>query len=87
MPLHEAITVQSFEWELNLFKKSNEAWISLKKYLESTDDKYVILFKGSQNTIFTEETLKEVLLKPDDKKNLVRQSSDWMKKKNTFFTN
>lgn len=87
MPLHEAITVQSFEWELGLFKKSNEAWISLKKYLESTDEKYVILFKWSQNTIFTEEALKEVLLNPDDKYNLVRQSEDWLDKKNKFFTN
>mgnify|MGYP003683156863 CR=1 FL=1 len=85
MPLHEAITVQSFEWELGLFKKSNEAWISLKKYLESTDEKYVILFKWSQNTIFTEEALKEVLLNPDDKYNLVRQSEDWLDKKNKFF--
>lgn len=87
MPLHEAITVQSFEWELNLFKKSNEAWKSLKKYLENTDEKYVILFKWSQNTIFTEEALKEVLLNKSDEKILVRQSKDWLDKKNKFFTN
>ena len=86
MPLNEAITVQSFEWELNLFKKSNEAWISLKKYLENTDDKYVILFKWSQNTIFTEEALKEVLLNKSDENKLVRQSLDWLEKKNKFFT-
>ena len=87
MPLHEAIWVQSFEWELGLFKKSNEAWISLKKYLESTEDKYVILFKWSQNTIFTEEALKQVLKNTEDKNNLVRQSEDWLLKKNKFFAN
>jgi UDP-N-acetylmuramoyl-tripeptide--D-alanyl-D-alanine ligase len=87
MPLHEAITVQSFEWELNLFKKSNEAWKSLEKYLENTEEKYVILFKWSQNTIFTEEALKEVLLNKSDAENLVRQSKDWLEKKNKFFTN
>jgi len=57
----------------------------LKKYLENTDEKFVILFKGSQNTIFTEEALKEVLLNTEDKARLVRQSDDWIEKKNNFF--
>jgi hypothetical protein len=87
MPLHEAIWVQSFEWELGLFRKSNEAWVSLKKYLESTDDKHVILFKWSQNTIFSEEALKQVLKNKEEQNNLVRQSQDWLDKKNKFFTN
>jgi UDP-N-acetylmuramyl pentapeptide synthase len=87
MPLHEAITVQSFEWELGLFKKSNEAWIALKQHLESISNKYVILFKWSQNTIFTEETLKNVLNNSSESKNLVRQSKDWLDKKEKFFAN
>ena len=86
MPLHEALQVQSFEWPLELFRKANEAWIALKKYLENTDEKYIILFKWSQNTIFTEEVLKAVLKNPADIQKLVRQSPDWLEKKNTFFT-
>lgn len=41
----------------------------------------IILFKGSQNTIFLEEALKEVLQNPEDKKKLIRQSDFWMRKK------
>jgi UDP-N-acetylmuramyl pentapeptide synthase len=84
-PLFQALEVQSFEWPLAIFKKATDAWIALKKLLEETDDKYVILFKWSQNTIFTEEVLKAVLLNKEDENKLVRQSSDWMKKKNKFF--
>lgn len=85
MPLHEAIWVQSFEWELGLFKKSNLAGVSLKKYLEKSEEKHVILFKWSQNTIFTEETLKWVLKNEEDNNKLVRQSEDWLKKKYKYF--
>lgn len=84
-PLHQALEVQSFEWEFEIFRKSKDAWITLKKYLESTNDKHIILFKWSQNTIFTEEALKEVLENKEDENKLVRQSTDWMKKKNKFF--
>lgn len=84
-PLYQALEVQEFEWEKNIFKKSNIAWESLKKFLEKTDEKYVILFKWSQNTIFTEEVLKAVLQNKSDEKNLVRQSQDWIEKKEKFF--
>jgi len=60
---------------------STEAGKFLKKFLEEQDDKYLILFKGSQNTIFTEETLKQVLKNKEDEKKLVRQTSFWLKKK------
>jgi hypothetical protein len=42
------------------------------------------VFKGSQNTIFTEEAL-ALLLSPEDQKNLPRQSEDWKGKKEEFF--
>lgn len=85
LPLYQAIEMQWFEWEKNIFTKANTAWESLKKFLENTDEKYVILFKWSQNTIFTEEVLKAVLENKDDEKNLVRQSQDWIEKKEKFF--
>jgi UDP-N-acetylmuramyl pentapeptide synthase len=84
-PLYQALEVQQFEWEKNIFTKANIAGQQLKNFLENTDQKYVILFKWSQNTIFTEEALKEVLLNQKDVKNLVRQSSDWIEKKENFF--
>lgn len=84
-PLYQALEVQQFDWEKNIFTKASIAGQQLKNFLESTDQKYVILFKWSQNTIFTEEALKEVLLNQNDVKNLVRQSSDWIEKKEKFF--
>lgn len=58
----------------------------LCELLDNTSDKYLILFKGSQNTIFVEEALKEVLENQDNSIDLVRQSDDWMKKKQLFFS-
>lgn len=46
----------------------------------------VVLFKGSQNRIFTEEALKVILLNPRDQDSLVRQSPDWLKQKSDFFS-
>jgi UDP-N-acetylmuramyl pentapeptide synthase len=43
----------------------------------------LVLVKGSQNTIFLEETIKYILANKDDVKKLTRQSSFWMKTKNT----
>lgn len=84
-PLFQALEIQDFQWPLKIFRKANEAGENLKKYLESTDQKYVILFKWSQNTIFTEEVLKAVLQNKNDEIKLVRQSLDWVKKKEIFF--
>ncbi len=45
----------------------------------------VILAKGSQNRVFAEEAVKLLLADPGDKSKLVRQSADWMKKKQANF--
>lgn len=64
---------------------SREIGKKLKKYLkENEKNSYMLLFKGSQNTIFMEEALAE-LLTPTQQKNLPRQSEDWKKKKDSFF--
>ncbi len=49
-------------------------------------DDAVILFKGSQGGIFLEEAIKEVLHLISDESQLVRQSPDWMIRKNKFFS-
>lgn len=45
----------------------------------------VILAKGSQNGVFAEEAIKQVLAKPEDAHLLVRQSSEWLVKKRRQF--
>lgn len=83
--LYEEIKRSDYKWFYKFYIKSRDAGSELKKYLEQSKEKHIILFKWSQNTIFTEEALKEVLLNENDKKKLVRQSSDWIMKKEKFF--
>lgn len=62
------------------FKYSSQAGKILKIYLEEhKDQKFIILFKWSQNTIFLEEAIKEVLKNKKDEKKLVRQEKYWKK--------
>jgi UDP-N-acetylmuramoyl-tripeptide--D-alanyl-D-alanine ligase len=44
----------------------------------------LLIFKGSQNTIFLEESVKHFLLHSTDEKFLTRQSTFWTEKKKTF---
>ena len=60
---------------------SKKAWLKLKSLLESSDQKYIILFKWSQNTIFLEESIKYVLANKEDEKRLTRQDKLWLEKK------
>lgn len=45
----------------------------------------VVLVKGSQNAVYTEEAIKILLLNQSDAHNLVRQSPAWMATKEEFF--
>lgn len=67
------------------FENSRVLGKMLKEKLQNTSEKYLMLFKWSQNTIFMEESLKEVLAFPSDQKRICRQEEFWMKKKNNFF--
>lgn len=67
------------------FKNSKILWEFLQEKLHKDKKKYIILFKGSQNTIFMEEALKHILLQEEDKKQICRQEDFWMEKKNKFF--
>ena len=46
----------------------------------------VVLAKGSQNGVFAEEALKQLLLYPVQANKLVRQSPEWLEKKRLQFT-
>lgn len=77
----------NFSGDIHSSLSSREVGKYLKKYLrDNAENTYVILFKGSQNTIFTEEALAPQLLK-SQQKNLPRQSEDWKRKKEYFFKN
>ncbi len=67
------------------FKNSKILWEFLEEKLKKEKKKYIILFKGSQNTIFMEEALKYILLHEEDRNKICRQEDFWMRKKNNFF--
>lgn len=46
----------------------------------------LVLVKGSQNNVFAEEAIKSLLANPEDEQKLVRQSPEWIKKKEANFT-
>ncbi|MEF2175312.1 MAG: hypothetical protein V3575_02470, partial [Candidatus Absconditabacteria bacterium] len=83
---HDELLKIGFQGEnIKSFLSAVKAGLDLQNFLLSSNSKYVILFKGSQNTIFSEEGLKQVLLNEDDNKKLPRQSHWWQNKKNNFF--
>ncbi len=52
---------------------------------QNASDGAIILVKGSQNKVFSEEAVKQLLANPADIDNLVRQSDFWMNTKNHQF--
>lgn len=65
---------QNIRW----FENSRLAGEYLKKNLPKD---VLVLVKGSQNNIFLEETIKQILLDKEDIKKLTRQTKFWMKTK------
>jgi UDP-N-acetylmuramoyl-tripeptide--D-alanyl-D-alanine ligase len=64
------------------FSSPYEAGEYLKKVLQSDD---VVLVKGSQNGVFAEECVKQILADPADAAKLVRQSAEWQARKAQAF--
>jgi len=67
------------------YLSSDRAWEDLRALIKQSDEKYILVCKGSQNTIFIEEVIKHVLADPADISLLPRQWSWWSKKKQMFF--
>lgn len=65
--------------EIRWFDSANRVGEYLK---DNLPHQAIALFKGSQNTIFLEEAVKNVLLNKKDANNLCRQSDFWMNAKN-----
>jgi hypothetical protein len=68
----------SNHWEEKLTKKEKN---------KIKNDAYIILFKWSQNTIFTEEAILPLLENIEDEKLLSRQEAYWKEAKEFFFHN
>jgi UDP-N-acetylmuramoyl-tripeptide--D-alanyl-D-alanine ligase len=69
--------------QVRSFKNALLAGAFVRSVLE---ENAVVLFKGSQGGIYLEEAIKVVLHSTDDESQLVRQSPDWMVRKNKFFS-
>jgi UDP-N-acetylmuramoyl-tripeptide--D-alanyl-D-alanine ligase len=68
---------RSFE-DIQAFEGPHEAGKYLK---ENLPENALVLFKGSQNTIFLEEAIKYILADAQDAQRLPRQEDYWMRKK------
>ncbi len=67
------------------FYDANIAGKHIQKMLKEPGDEYLIVCKGSQNTIFLEEAVKHFLLNPEDQQELTRQSKRRLIKKQKYF--
>ena len=68
------------------YLSSQKAGHEIQKILQKDKDRKTMIYvKGSQNTIFLEEGIKEFLASKSDISKLCRQSKEWMRKKNIFF--
>lgn len=63
------------------FSDAISLWNALDTYLSEQQELSLVLFKWSQNTIFLEEAVKQVLRFPDDAKKLCRQWHRRLQKK------
>jgi UDP-N-acetylmuramoyl-tripeptide--D-alanyl-D-alanine ligase len=67
------------------FGSAIKAGETLQTMLQEPGLECVVVCKGSQNTIFLEETVKLLLKDPQDQRLLTRQSHRWLAKKKEFF--
>ena len=72
------------EEKLHVVDSISKVEKAISKILKNTDEKWIILFKGSQNTIFLEEAAKRFLKNSEDIQHLTRQSDWWLKRKNNI---
>jgi UDP-N-acetylglucosamine:LPS N-acetylglucosamine transferase len=64
---------------------SKIAGAKVREYIQESQKPVVVFVKGSQNTIFLEEWIKEFLFDLRDSSLLCRQSDEWVIKKRQFF--
>ncbi len=67
------------------YTNAMHAWQNIRKMLKEPGTECLVVCKWSQNTLFLEEAVKELLANPLDAKKLTRQSARWISKKKFFF--
>lgn len=77
-----APAAQTVGCQVESFKSPLDAAAFVHRILEPGG---AVLFKGSQGGIYLEEAVKVVLHSTEDEDQLVRQSPEWLKKKQQFF--
>ncbi len=77
-----ATTARENGCQVKTFTNALQAGEFLQNYLKKQD---LVLFKGSEGGIFLEEAVKLVLVSKQQAQELVRQSKDWLAKKDQFF--
>ncbi|GAB0174515.1 MAG: hypothetical protein HHAS10_03940 [Candidatus Altimarinota bacterium] len=80
------IPILKNEFPIFGFLSSRKAGKKIAAILKKKEKPTLIYVKGSQNTIFLEEGVKEFLQDREDEKNLCRQSREWMEKKERFYS-
>jgi len=75
-------------FDMNIVHQFDDAislWNFVKDKLKKEKTRKLIIWKGSQNTIFLEEAIKLLLKNSEDSEKLTRQSDWWKNKKSRFF--
>lgn len=88
MNAHLVDELQKFGYDMKrvlVCSSALDAWRKIKHMLKESGLECLLVCKGSQNTIFLEETVKMLLANPVDKEKLTRQSKRWIDKKKEFF--
>lgn len=85
--LKYVVPIVSERFETSHFFSSRNAGNHIESMLNKEKRPTMIYVKGSQNTIFLEEGIKQFLVSDDETKKLCRQSPEWMEKKEIFFRN
>lgn len=84
--VYESIKEKLWEGNVFYYNSSKDAWNKVREIIKSTETKSIIYVKWSQNTIFLEEWIKNFLFDMQDSKKLCRQSDNWLKIKEDFFS-
>ncbi len=77
----ELLNIGFEEEKIKTFWDCYQLWNYLKEFLEDKDNKFLIMFKWSQNTIFLEESIKYIIKNKEDISKLPRQEGYWKWKK------
>lgn len=77
-----AIKAGLAETRVKSFLSPYDAGVYVRSIIQAGD---IVLVKGSQNAVFSEEALKLLLADPADSVKLVRQSPEWINKKKAQF--